>query len=350
MESSTSPFDPEGLARDLAGPRPLELPWRADRLRRALHGRRTWYGVIAHVAVGPRASRCPVCGAHRRDGAPWVDSPWEPSAFSAAATATLTAAVTELHVIPPAPPLPPGSLPAVARAMQSVIAASSTSSVPPTFQLGSASDLIAEIDGGAAPAASARPGDPAAERALLQELHAEGLRVVSDGTRPVCHPTRGATEGRRWERFWRTAASVGLKGHASVLHGSRTRDGELVEQLARIADLQRTTQVFASVAPVAAPGDPGLTDGLTDLKVLAACRLALTSIPHVRVAVNAGDWKMAQVALACGADDLEGHVSLAARDRRADFEADDLTLPELQRWLEEEGFTPVRRNGLYEEP
>jgi 2-iminoacetate synthase ThiH len=59
---------------------------------------------------------------------------------------------------------------------------------------------------------------------------------------------------------------------------------------------------------------------------------------------------MAQLALACGADDLEGQVSLAARDRRADFEADDLTLPELQRWLTEEGFTPVRRNGIYEEP
>lgn len=350
MEPIPSSPELQELARQLAGPDPLELPRRADQLRRELHGRHAWYAVIAHVGAVSSASRCPVCGGRPRPGAVWSQVVPAATAGTVRLDSPLPSAVTDLHVLPGPLGTAREPLVAVAQAMQTLSAASSTSSIRLTFQLGSASDLIVGIDAEAAAAGHTGPGAAERERTILQGLRAAGLRVVSDGTHPVFHPTRGPREGQRWERFWEAAAEAGLTGHASVLHGPDVSAAGVMGQLVGIADLQRRTKVFASVAAVPAGNDPRLTGGLADLKVLAACRLALPEVAHMRVLVDTSDLKMAQLALACGADDLEGHLALTVRDRRADFEADDLTLPELERWLREEGFTPVRRNGAYEGP
>src|SRR4029434_5131383 len=78
-----------------------------------------------------------------------------------------------------------------------------------------------------------------------------------------------------------------------------------------------------------------------DVKAVAIARLAAPQVPHIQV-----DWvrygpKLAQVALTCGADDVDG---VSASDeapegrRRAPLE-------EIRRNVEAAGFEPVERGG-----
>lgn len=183
----------------------------------------------------------------------------------------------------------------------------------------------------------------------------KGLGVVSDGVRPRAHPAVGEEAGRRWEEFWRAAAAAGIRGNATVLYGPSHDLDSVFEQIDAIARVQADTGVFVSVSPVVhhPEGFGGARDGLAtharfDLQCLAACRLGLVEVEHVRFLYERSDLKTAHTALLCGADDLEGSLHLSGRDRRGDAESDDLSLDEMPRWLEEVGLESYLRNGLYE--
>lgn len=183
----------------------------------------------------------------------------------------------------------------------------------------------------------------------------QGLGVISDGIRPRIHPAFGEESFRRWQAFWRAAAAAGVSGNATVLYGRHHDLESVLEQIEVIAKLQAETRVFASVSPViyTPEGFGGAQDALAtharfDLQCLAACRLGLGDVEHLRFLYECSDLKTAHAALFCGADDLEGSLHLADRDRRADAESDQLSLDEMPKWLEEVGLEAHLRNGLYE--
>jgi aminodeoxyfutalosine synthase len=348
------PLDRDGLARLLTGPHPLEPARQADQLRRERHGGRTTYVTVAHLDVQSGASACPICGETQEGASAWACAPAASLALAAAVPALAQPPVSDLHVLLPPHAGAPGDdmvrltelLETLAQALHSLPGAEPD--LRPrrsTLQLGCASDLIRRLDTGRTPDAQA-----------LRALSKAGLQVVSDGTHPAVHPTQGPQAQQRWEGFWRAAAEAGLRGNASVVYGPHIESGAVLGQIVAIGRLQAEVQVFQSVAPVAAAErvgraerDLSLTGGFDELKFLAACRLGLAEVPHVRVLYNRSDLKMAQLMLACGADDLEGRVTLAPRDRKADLESADLTETELRRWLAEERFEPVHRNGIFEE-
>jgi hypothetical protein len=211
----------------------------------------------------------------------------------------------------------------------------------PTAQLGTTDTWIAALDSALADDASA--------------LHSfTGLSIVSDGIFPSAHPVRGAEARARWEKFWRGAAAAGIQGHATVLYGPGHDLESVLDQLDAIAAVQKETGVFLSVAPcIFAPDqlgedDDNLTQASLDLRVWAACRLADTHVDHVSLRFERSDLKSAHTALRCGVDDLVGHVFLGDRDRKADSESRDLSVPEMERWLGEVGLELRIRNGGFD--
>jgi aminodeoxyfutalosine synthase len=302
---------------------------RADELRRERYGHETSYAVIDHLSLENSPRWCPVCGeeltSNLRDVSPRA---------------------TEVHVLPPAGAPADEMVALLSHAsdlLRSIRASEPEASLPATtLQVGTLSDLATAAD-----VASLDDAE------LLMRLVAGGLRQVSDGIRPGIHP--GVEQPSRWERFWRAAASAGLRGHAAVLYGPDHPEDDILRQIEAIGTLQGETGVFLSVTPIIhAVADYGgvqdnlLTHGSQDLKVLAACRLGLAHVPHVRVAYNRSDLKLAHVSVACGADDVDGHLELADRDRTADADAFDLSVREIPLWLREAGFAPRLRNGMYE--
>jgi hypothetical protein len=114
--------------------------------------------------------------------------------------------------------------------------------------------------------------------------------------------------------------------------------------LLRASELQDTHGVIHSINPL--PMSLSVfrpTTGYEDVKMVALARLAAPNVPSIQV-----DWqrygpKLAQVALAFGADDVDGVSALddAPEGRRR------APLAEIQRNVEAAGLSPVERDGWF---
>lgn len=100
--------------------------------------------------------------------------------------------------------------------------------------------------------------------------------------------------------------------------------------------------------PVAPGADPSLDQGLDRLRTIAVARLMLDNIPHLKAYWVMLGVKLAQAALAFGADDLDGtileehigHMAGAASNQA-------LTRFELEAMIRGSGLVPVRRDPLF---
>jgi aminodeoxyfutalosine synthase len=90
------------------------------------------------------------------------------------------------------------------------------------------------------------------------------------------------------------------------------------------------------------------TTGTEDLRHVAAARLVLDNVPHVKAYWVMVTPKLAQVALRFGADDLDGTVVEERIYHMAGADTvQQLSRDELERVVREAGFTPVERDTLY---
>ena len=295
----------------------------ADGARREAHALRTTVAVVQQLDPHGAFSMCPVTGIGAGEGG-------FPRSVEGIADA-----VTDLLLLPPA-----GADADVVRAVWQSIPAPPTDTgeaMVPTVQLGTTDTWIgAGLD-----------RDLAAWRE-------QGIRVISDGIDPRHHPARGVEQAAKWTSFWHAAANAGMRGHATVLYGPGLDLDAVFAQIDAIAQVQADSGVFLSVTPSvigpdgATAGDDASTHATFDLRVLAACRLALRGVEHLSYRIARSDLKTAHTALLCGVDDLVGELFLGTRDRKADAEARDLSLAEMKGWLAEAGFEGRVRNGAFE--
>jgi aminodeoxyfutalosine synthase len=140
----------------------------------------------------------------------------------------------------------------------------------------------------------------------------------------------------------------------AVLHGglaawratvTRAPFAERAALIERAVVLQRETGAFKALAPLPCvdPGDQPST-GYDDVRTIALARLMCRTIPSIQV-----DWqlygpKLAQVAIAYGADDIDRVASGSAADlgrRRSPRE-------EIERHIRAAFAEPVERDGRFE--
>ena len=88
--------------------------------------------------------------------------------------------------------------------------------------------------------------------------------------------------------------------------------------------------------------------GLMDLKTMAMSRLMLDNFPHIKAYWVMLGLKTAQVALAFGADDIDGTVVHEKIYHEAGAETpQEVTVQEIRRLITEAGRIPVERDTLY---
>jgi aminodeoxyfutalosine synthase len=128
---------------------------------------------------------------------------------------------------------------------------------------------------------------------------------------------------------------------------------ERVDHLLRLRELQDETQGFMSFIPLAY--QPGTTQvvarqasAIEDLKTIAAARLLLDNVPHIKAYwVTMGE-EIASVALHWGADDLDGTIGEERIMHAADAASPvSLTRERLVELIQEAGCVPVERDALY---
>lgn len=197
-------------------------------------------------------------------------------------------------------------------------------------------------------------------RAVLEALIEAGLGSLPGGGAEIFHPevrericgAKASTE--RWLEVHRTAHRLGLRSNATMLYGHVERPEHRIDHLIRLRELQDETGGFQTFIPLAFHPDNSRMDeiprpsGLMDLRTMAISRLMLDNFPHIKAYWVMLGIKTAQVALAFGADDLDGTVVHETIYHEAGAETpQELSVADIERLIREAGLVPVERDTLY---
>jgi len=197
-------------------------------------------------------------------------------------------------------------------------------------------------------------------REVLQDLVDAGLGSLPGGGAEIFHPevrkeicgAKASTEV--WLDVHRTAHKLGLHSNATMLYGHIDKAHHRIDHMVRLRELQDETGGFQTFIPLAFHPDNSRMDeipkpsGVMDLKTMAISRLMLDNFPHIKAYWVMLGIKTAQVALAFGADDIDGTVVHETIYHEAGAETpQEITVGEIRRLIAEAGRVPVERDTLY---
>ncbi len=197
-------------------------------------------------------------------------------------------------------------------------------------------------------------------RTILEEMIDAGLGSLPGGGAEIFHPEvrnqicEHKANAGRWFETHRTAHQLGLKSNATMLYGHIEKAYHRIEHLLRLRQLQDETGGLQAFIPLAFhPENTGLSQirkpsSLMDLRIMAVSRLMLDNIPHVKAYWIMLGLGTAQIALAYGADDLDGTVrhELIYHDAGAET-PEVLSVARIRRMIEQAGREPIERDTLY---
>ena len=183
----------------------------------------------------------------------------------------------------------------------------------------------------------------------LDSIPGGGAEILVDAVRKKISPNK--CSAAQWLDVMRRAHRLGLKTTATMMFGHVETPEEIVSHLMTVRDLQDETGGFTAFIPWTFQPDntrirvkPATASEY--LRVLSLSRLVLDNVPNLQASwVTQGD-KIAQLALAFGANDMgstmieENVVAAAGVHFR-------LPKNEIVRLIEAAGYRPVQRNCFY---
>lgn len=212
---------------------------------------------------------------------------------------------------------------------------------------------------------------------VLEDLRDAGVDHLAGGGAEIFDPAvrrkicASKADGARWLEVHRAAHALGIPTNATMLYGHIERVEHRVDHMLALRAVQddalcaRGTTVeqaargaievgFSSFIPLKfhpentrlshLPG-PTLQD---DLRTLAASRLLLDNVPHVKAYWVMIGADAAQLSLAYGVDDMNGTVIRERITKAAGGKADQgLTKERITRLIREAGREPVERDARY---
>jgi aminodeoxyfutalosine synthase len=205
-------------------------------------------------------------------------------------------------------------------------------------------------------------------RAILEDLMAAGLGSMPGGGAEIFDPQVRTeicprkADAKTWLDIHRTAHELGLRTNASMLYGHIESIGHRIEHLVALRELQDATGGFQAFVPLKFhPENTPLSQraadipvcrrpasALDDLRLVAVSRLMLDNFDHIKaywISLGVGT---AQVALAYGADDLDGTVRHEQIHHDAGATSpESLTIDQLRTLITEAGREPIERDSLY---
>ena len=195
---------------------------------------------------------------------------------------------------------------------------------------------------------------------ILQRLIDAGLGSLPGGGAEIFHPevreqicgAKASTEN--WLEVHRTAHRLGLHSNATMLYGHIDGPMHRIDHLVRLRELQDETGGFQTFIPLAFHPDNSRMQeipkpsAVMDLKTMAISRLMLDNFPHIKAYWVMLGIQTAQIALAFGADDIDGTVVHEKIYHEAGAETpQEVTVAEIRRLITEAGRVPVERDTLY---
>ena len=162
-----------------------------------------------------------------------------------------------------------------------------------------------------------------------------------------------------WLSVHGEAHRLGLSTNATILYGHIESLGQRIDHLIRLREQQDATGGFNAFVPLkfrSAHNALGETTAevsvIEDLKMLAMSRIMLDNIPHIKAYWVMYGKTTAELALAFGADDVDGTIedstkiySMAGAEERRPA----ITVAEIERMAANAGLRAVERDTFYNE-
>jgi cyclic dehypoxanthinyl futalosine synthase len=183
----------------------------------------------------------------------------------------------------------------------------------------------------------------------LGSIPGGGAEILVDEVREQVSPHK--CPAGEWLAVMETAHRLGLRTTATMMFGHVETDRQVVQHLNEIRTLQDRTGGFTAFIPwTFQPANTKISvaprTSAEYLKVLALSRLYLDNIPNLQASWVTQGAKIAQVALAFGANDL-GSTMIEENVVAAAGVSFRLPKPEMVRLIQAAGFQAVQRDCFY---
>lgn len=190
------------------------------------------------------------------------------------------------------------------------------------------------------------------KQAGLDSLPGGGAEVFAERVHRELFPKKLTAD--EWLLAAKAAHRAGLRSNATLLYGHIETFEERIDHLDRLRRAQDETGGFQCFIPLAfhpenteMPGLPGPT-GLDDLMTVAVSRLMLDNFAHIKAYWIMISPRVAQTALWCGADDIDGTIVEEKIVHMAGARTPvGLTVSELLRLIRDAGRQPIQRDSYY---
>ncbi len=208
---------------------------------------------------------------------------------------------------------------------------------------------------------------------VLERIHQAGVSMLTGGGAEIFDPELrqkicpNKISADEYLDIHGQAHAVGLKSNCSILFGHIETLEQRVDHFCRLREQQDKSGGFVCCIPlpymplnnelteavqaIQGSGKLATTDidqGLDRLRTIAVARLMLDNIPHLKAYWVMMGVKLAQAALAFGADDLDGTILEEHIGHMAGASSSQaLTRHELEAMILDSGLVPVRRDPLF---
>ncbi len=319
----------------------IGLGSRADKMRRALHGAKTYYAINAALTYSNTCEAlCPICSFARREKDPeaYVLTPQD--AYERARR-FVEAGADEIHIIGGMYSKLPFEY--YVDFIRNVRKAGEKLTIV-AFTV-SECVLMSRVSG--------RPLKEVIKILMdagVDALPGGGAEIFDSSVRMKISPNKLSAE--EWLGAMRTAHECGLKTNATMLFGHIESPENVVDHLMRLRALQDETGGFKAFVPL--PFRKGKSSinanssGVYALKICALARIILDNFEHVRTPASHYADRFEELMLYFGADDLGGtywseEVAVSAGAKKVLRTENDL-----RQTIARAGFEPVRTNSNYD--
>jgi aminodeoxyfutalosine synthase len=192
------------------------------------------------------------------------------------------------------------------------------------------------------------------KQAGLQSIPGGGAEIFEETIREKICPEK--TGSKRWLDIHRAAHHAGIISNATMLYGHIEQYQHRIDHLTRLRDLQDETGGFNAFIPLKYRSANnhlshiGEVTAIEDMKNYAVSRLFLDNIPHIKAYWPMLGKDMAQMALAFGADDMDGTIDDTTKIYSMAGAADqkpEMTTDEMIKIISDAGYKPVERDSIY---
>ncbi len=197
------------------------------------------------------------------------------------------------------------------------------------------------------------------QRAGMGAIPGGGAEIFDPALREKICPEKGTAE--EWLEGHRTAHRLGIPTNATILYGHAETLEQRVDHLMRLRELQDESLAGAGESfsafiplkfrarhnPMAGAGEVSVVE---DMRMLALSRIVLDNVPHIKAYWVMYGKSVAEMALAFGADDIDGTIDDSTRIfsmAGAEETAPRLTVGEIEQMAATAGLRATERDTFY---